>query len=477
MSAIDAKETFASLPPEPEFDKVTALLKPALAQFATKIIVLDDDPTGSQTLHDISVYTNWSITSIRQGFAEKNSMFYILTNSRGLTENETKTLHTEIAKNICQVASETRQKFLIISRSDSTLRGHYPLETEILKKVIEKEMTIKYDGEVIMPFLKEGGRFTINDVHYVQMGEKLVPAGETEFAKDATFGFKSSNLKDWVQEKTVGRYLAKDVTSIELADLRTLNITKITAQLQHVKNFNKVIVNAADYCDVQVFVIALIQAITNGKNFIFRTAAALPKIIGGVSDKPLLTKNDLVAQDTTAGGLIIVGSHVQKSTEQLNELKKLSNIKFIEFNATKILTKEGLIPEEERVSAEVNKLLQQGRTVTVYTSRKKIEAADNNEEHSLKLSVSISEAITNIVKNLTVKPRFLIAKGGITSSDVGVHGLGVKRATVAGQIKPGIPVWNTGMEAKFPKLAYVIFPGNVGNKETLREVVEELDKR
>lgn len=476
MTALDLKQAFAQIPAEPNHEEVAQLLKDELAQLQTKVVVLDDDPTGSQTVHDISVYTDWDIESIRQGFAEENSMFYVLTNSRGLTKAETTELHQQAARNICQAAQETQQKFVIISRSDSTLRGHYPLETNVLKQTVEEQTKIKYDGEVIMPFFKEGGRFTINDIHYVQMGAQLVPAGETEFAKDRTFGYQSSNLKDWVEEKTAGQYLAKDVTAIELADLRAMNVEKITEQLMAVQDFNKVIVNAVDYCDVQVFVIALVKAIRQGKQFIFRTAAALSKVLGGVSDIPLLTKDKLV-EDTTAGGLIVIGSHVQKTTDQLNELKKLSNVKFIEFDVHQVLSPAGLKPEEERVSTEVNQLISQGTTVAVYTSRERIDLPSDQKEEALKLSVSISTALTNVVKNLTVKPRFMIAKGGITSSDVGVHGLGVKRALIAGQIKPGIPVWYTGAEAKFPELAYIIFPGNVGEKETLREAVEILDKR
>ena len=476
MSVINAEKTFAKLLREPDSKKIGNLLQVELAQLKDKVVVLDDDPTGSQTVHDISVYTNWDLNSIRQGFAEENSMFYILTNSRGLTKDETTKLHKQVARNICKVSKETGQKFLIISRSDSTLRGHYPLETEILKKTVEEQTDVKYDGEVIMPFFKEGGRFTVDDVHYVQMGKDLVPAGETEFAKDRTFGYQSSNLKDWVEEKTCGQYRAEDVTAIELEDLRSVDIEKITKQLMRVKDFNKVIVNAVNYCDVQIFVIALIRAIRQGKQFIFRTAAALPKVLGGVSDIPLLTKDKLV-EKTAAGGLIVIGSHVQKTTNQLNELKKLKNVEFIEFDVHQVLKAQGLKPEVDRVSDKVNNLLRKGITVAVYTSRERIDLPNDQKEEALKLSVSISTALTNVVKNLTVKPKFMVAKGGITSSDVGVNGLGVKRALIAGQIKPGIPVWYTGSEAKFPKLSYIIFPGNVGETETLREAVEILDKR
>ena len=88
--------------------------------------------------------------------------------------------------------------------------------------------------------------------------------------------------------------------------------------------------------------------------------------------------------------------------------------------------------------------------------------------------MNISDALTSIVNRLSVRPKFLIAKGGITSSDVGTKGLGVKKALVLGQVAAGVPVWRLGFESKFSGMSYIIFPGNVGKVETLREIVEML---
>ena len=280
--------------PEVNRAHVDQLLEEALKSLNKKIIVLDDDPTGVQTVHDISVFTDWSLESIEQGFKEEQSMFFILTNSRGFTAEETEKAHREMAENILTVASKLNREFMIISRGDSTLRGHYPLETNVLKETIETASDLKIDGEVILPFFKEGGRLTINNIHYVQYGEELVPAGETEFAKDRTFGYTKSDLGEWIEEKSNGEFTAENTLYISLEQLRSLQIEKITEQLLQVDNFNKVVVNAVDEADVKIFTIALVQAINRGKNFLFRSAAALPKVIGGVSNKPLLTRAELV---------------------------------------------------------------------------------------------------------------------------------------------------------------------------------------
>jgi len=463
--------------PEVNRVQVDHLLTEALKTLNKKMIVLDDDPTGVQTVHDISVFTDWSLESIEQGFNEEQSMFFILTNSRGFTAEETEKAHREMAENILTVASKLNREFMIISRGDSTLRGHYPLETNVLKETIETASDLKIDGEVILPFFKEGGRLTINNIHYIQYGEELVPAGETEFAKDRTFGYTKSDLGEWIEEKSNGEFTAENTLYISLEQLRSLQIGKITEQLLQVYNFNKVVVNAVDEADVKIFTIALLQAINGGKNFLFRSAAALPKVIGGVSNKPLLTRAELVGEETGNGGLIIIGSHVKKTTEQLEELKKLSEIEFIEFNSHLVLQPEAFQKECDRVIETTEALISSGKTVAVYTSRERLDLGEGKKEEELKLSVSISDAVTSIVTRLQVRPNFLIAKGGITSSDVGTKGLKVKRATVAGQIRPGIPVWRTGAESKYPGMAYVIFPGNVGSKTDLKEVAEILSGR
>lgn len=448
-------------------------LQKEIAESNVKFVVLDDDPTGVQTVHGITVFTDWSVESIRKGFALDTKLFYILTNSRGLTVAQTTEIHKEIAANVMTAAKEMNQEFIIISRSDSTLRGHYPLETKILKDCIESGNNTEIHGEILFPFFKEGGRFTANDIHYVNYGGELVPAGETEFAKDKTFGYTKSNLCEYVEEKTNGEYKASDVTRISLYSLRNGEVNVIKHQLMEVNNFNKVIVNALDYDDVCVFCTALYQALAQGKRFMFRTAASFVKVVGGVSDIPLLTAKDMIKEHSQNGGIIVVGSHTGKTTSQLEELKKVEGLEFIEFQSDLVL-EDRLDEEVNRVVSMSENLIKQGKTVVCYTNRKLLTVENDTPEAALLRSVKISDGVQALVGNLKVTPSFVIAKGGITSSDVGVKALKVKQALVLGQIRPGIPVWQTGNESKFPGIPYVIFPGNVGEVTTLREAVEIL---
>lgn len=455
---------------------VDKLLAEEIAKNNRKIVVLDDDPTGVQTVHDIHVYTGWDEESIRKGFLEENNLFYILTNSRGFTEEETTKAHNEIATVVDKIAKETGKEYIFISRSDSTLRGHFPLETRLLRENYEKNTGKTIDGEILCPFFKEGGRYTIDNVHYVKYGDELVPANETEFAKDKTFGYSAATMPEYVEEKTKGEFKAADVTCISLEDIHNMDFDKIEAQLMAVKDFNKIIVNSVGYADIKVFCVALYRAMAKGKVFMFRTAAAIVKVMGGVTDQPLLTRKQMVVKETKNGGIIVVGSHTNKTTAQVEELKKLTDIEFIEMDATLVKDEKAFAAEVDRCLKKEEECIRAGKTVCCYTTRALITADTGNKEDELRLSVRISDAVQSLVGRLTVTPAFVIAKGGITSSDVGVKALAVKQANVLGQIRPGIPVWQTGEESKFPLTPYVIFPGNVGEAETLREAVEILTK-
>lgn len=449
--------------------KAEELLSQAMEGFHKKLVVLDDDPTGVQTVHDVSVYTDWEEESIGSGFEEKESMFFILTNSRSFSIEETTKIHQDIAERVKKVAWEKEQEFMLISRGDSTLRGHYPLETQILADGLGG-----VDGEIICPFFPEGGRYTMDNIHYVKEQDNLVPAGMTEFAKDKTFGYKSSNLTEYVEEKTKGKYKKEDCITVSLEELNILDVQGIKDKLMAAKDMAKIIVNAVSYADLKVFCAALVLAMKDGKRYMARTAAAFTKVLGRVSNQPLLERNQLEGE-TKNGGIVLIGSHVKKTTDQLNCLKELRvQADFMEFQVNTVFEENGLEKEAERTVKAAEEKILSGRTVVIYTSRQLLAPENMTTEEKLQISVKISNAVTSIIGKLSVKPKFIIAKGGITSSDVGTKALQVKKARVMGQVKKGIPVWMTGAESKFPGMPYIIFPGNVGEVSTLKEIVEEL---
>lgn len=449
--------------PIPDEKALDIKLFRAISNNSAKIVVLDDDPTGVQTVHGISVYTAPTYENLMSGFMEENKLFYILTNSRGFTAGETEEYHRRLIALLESVSAETGRDYILISRSDSTLRGHYPLETQVLNRGMAKPA----DGEILCFFFKEGGRFTLNNTHYVLQDDELVPAGNTEFARDITFGYRSSDLREYVAEKTAGEFPAEDVACVSLEMLRRGDIETIEKLLMAAENFSKIVVNAIDYWDLKVFCLALYNAMAKGKRFLFRSAAGLVKVMGGVADKPLLTRGEMITDETPMGGMIVVGSHTAKTTAQLEQLLTLPSVEGIAFNSDLVLDEEAFETEINRVVSLCRELISSGRTPVCYTSRKLMVIENDSPEAALRRSVRISEGVKALVERLPLRPAFVIAKGGITSSDVGIKALGVQRALVLGQICPGVPVWRTGPESKFPDMAYVIFPGNVGDENSL----------
>ncbi|MEL7520630.1 MAG: four-carbon acid sugar kinase family protein, partial [Cyanobacteria bacterium J06553_1] len=100
-----------------------------------KIIVLDDDPTGSQTVHSCLLLLKWDVETLRLGLLDASPIFFVLTNTRSLTPQAAAAVTAEVCENLKAALAETRtDNFLLVSRSDSTLRGHYPVETDVIEQ-------------------------------------------------------------------------------------------------------------------------------------------------------------------------------------------------------------------------------------------------------------------------------------------------------------------------------------------------------
>ncbi len=428
-----------------------------------KVVVLDDDPTGTQTVHSIPVLTEWSVETLRAELANDLLCLYILTNSRSLPLPGAQAMNAEIARNLRQASQQAQRDFVVVSRSDSTLRGHFPGEVDALANALDQT----FDGWLIIPFFLEGGRYTIGDVHYVAEGDKLVPAGETPFARDSAFGYRASNLREWVEEKTGGRVRADHVAAITIDDLRVGGPHRVAEKLMAISRGQMCAVNAASYRDMEVFVAGLLLAEAQGKRFLYRTAASFVRVRAGIEPRALLTKADLQLPQS-GGGLVVVGSYVPKTTAQVEALLAQTKIAGVEISVDALLDARRA-NEIARVAASAENAMQQNQDVVIYTSRQLVTVSD--AEASLTIGQRVSDGLIEILHRLTVMPRYLIAKGGITSSDVATKGLNVKRAMIRGQILPGVPVWRLGDESRYPGLDYIVFPGNVGTPNSLAEIV------
>lgn len=464
---IQKQALLASLPPEWPIDLLPRI-QSAVERSGTKLVVLDDDPTGNQTVHDVVVLTDWSVPRLTAALEEPDAVVYVLTNSRSMPLDQAQALNREIATHLRRASEETGRAFAIVSRSDSTLRGHYPGETQALAEALGDP----FDATLIVPFFIEGGRVTANDIHYVTEGDQLIPAAETEYARDATFGYAHSNLREWVSEKHGGAIPPEQVASISLEDVRLGGPEAMAEKLRALSRGAVCIVNAVSYRDLEVMVAGLLAAEAAGKRYLYRTAASFVRVRGGISPKALLTYEELVREPTPTGGLIIAGSHVRKTTRQIEAAAALPGVHRLEVLVPALLDATSRDAEIERVTARAGSLLQAGDDVLICTSRDLITETETMD--SLEIGQRVSQSLVAIVQSLRIRPAWMIAKGGITSSDIATEGLGVRRAEVLGQAIPGVPVWRTGSESKWPDLVYVVFPGNVGDDQALARMVAVL---
>ncbi|KAH9321667.1 hypothetical protein KI387_016306, partial [Taxus chinensis] len=463
------EETLESLPSEWPVDPIPEIQRLEDCGVAKVLVVLDDDPTGTQTVHGVTVLTEWSIESLVQQFKKKPSCFFILTNSRALSSDKAILLTKEICKNLESAAASESIGYTVVLRGDSTLRGHFPEEADAAASVIGET-----DAWIICPFFLQGGRYTIANVHYVADGNRLVPAGQTEFAKDASFGYKSSNLCQWVEEKTNGRVAANSVASVSIEAIRKGGPSAVCQILRDLPKGSICIVNAASERDMSVFAAGMIKAEMQGRRFLCRSAASFVSARIGIKPKEPITPRQLGIFGKQNGGLVVVGSYVPKTTKQVEELKVQCGhfLRSIEVRVDAVALKSTGEREEEicRTAELADTFLKSRKDVLIVTSRELVKGSSPSE--SLDINSRVSSALVEIVRRIQIRPRYLLAKGGITSSDLATKAMGARRAEVAGQALAGVPLWQLGPESRHPGVPYIVFPGNVGGNDALAQVVK-----
>ena len=424
-----------------------------------KIIVLDDDPTGSQTVHSCLLLLKWDVETLTLGLKDESPIFFVLTNTRSLTPTEAAAVTSEVCDNLKQALDRTGvTNFLLVSRSDSTLRGHYPIETDAIAQHLGP-----FDAHFLTPEFFEGGRVTIDSTHYIKTGEDLVPTHDTEFAKDSVFGYSTSYLPDYVEEKTNGKISASQVERFLLKDIRQGTLDR----LMTLNNNVCVVVDGEQQSDLDQLAKDLTTAAAQGKKFLFRSAASLLTSLANLPAQP--TSPEAMSQITRTGaGAVIVGSHVQKTTQQLQQLLKVSGVVGVEIDVNRLKDTLDVGHEEQlqELAAQVKEIHSQGKTPAVYTSREELTFA--NSQTRLAFGQAVSALLMEIVRSLPQDLGFLISKGGITSNDTLSKGLSLTSARLLGQIVPGVSVVTTdASHSQFANLPVVLFPGNVGDQDAL----------
>ena len=448
-----------------------------------KIIIIDDDPTGSQTVNDCKLMIKWDYETLLEGLKGSSNLLFILANTRSLNENDLKIRLKEICFSLNEIMNNSlfsEEEFVIISRGDSTLRGHNFLEPYIINDFLGP-----FDATFYIPAFIEGNRTTVNGNHFVNN----IPIHKTIFSKDKIFGFNTSNIKELILEQSNHQLNFNDIQNLYIKDFSILESNqknKLYSYIENLKDNKKVILDIVDYSQLDEFS-KIIKSLLNKKKFLFRSAASFISALSNIKDNQkdhiyfsqLRRKNN---NDQIMKGLIVVGSSVELTTLQLNKVLAISLCKPIEINVLKLYeyfkNESGLYQINYQKKLILNSIrinLSQEYIPVLFTSREIVSPRDNNDlipfQHFL--SVFIAEIVSDIQNEVG----YMISKGGMTTNTIISQGLKADSVYLEGQILPGISLVTFNLLKQKGKLPIVTFPGNMGNDMSLVKALEILENK
>ena len=469
-------ELLAGFPPDVPVD--AAAVAASVAAAPRVLVVLDDDPTGTQSVADLPVLLQWEVEDFRWAFTHRIGTtpapaVYVLTNTRSLDAAEAAARTREVVITALAAAAATGTTLGFVSRSDSTLRGHYPLEPDVLAATLLEVAGLPTDGVVIVPAFPDAGRITIGGVHYLRTDGVLTPVADTEYAQDASFGYRSSELARYVEEKSAGRFAASDVIVLDLSIVRG-GPSGIAAAVASATESTPIVVDIVTENDLRALALGLAQAEAEGMRLLYRVGPPFVRARIGQQEHPPLTRSEACAGAGPGGGLIVVGSHVGTTTRQLAVLTDRHASAAVVELQVELLLDEATAGAHLAATASAVAAALTRSDVILHTSRLLVRSPDAAQ--SLRIARAVSAAVVDVVRR-TVRlrrPRFVVAKGGITSSDVATHGLEIRRAVVRGPMLPGIVSLWEPMDSPAAGIPYVVFAGNVGDDAALAAVVRTL---
>ena len=447
-----------------------------------KIVVIDDDPTGSQTVHSCPLLLRWDQAALRKGLRHPSPLLFVLANTRALTPEAAASRNREIVDAlVLAMAAEGLQEheLLLVSRGDSTLRGHGVLEPQVLAQAWEEHFAA-VDATLHVPAFLEGGRTTVNGVHLLH-GE---PVHTTAFARDRLFGYGTSDLAEWLEEKSAGQIAADAVLRIPLALLEAERSEDLLACLQALEANRSVVVDATHPEHLRALGVA-IRRLQGRMRFLFRSAASLLNGLVDSGPSPLgpqpldarglvgLRRRDPLGQPLP--GLVVVGSHVALADQQLKSLLANARCRGIELPVARIArvleggSSDWLLPDlEAEWRSQLELALEEGLTPVLFSSRGELEFGAGAAARRLRFGMELASLMARLLAGVAPRLGYLISKGGITTGTLLVEGLGLEAVQLEGQLLPGLSLVRPIAGPSDP-LPVITFPGNLGEPDTLTE--------
>jgi len=477
-----------------------------------KIVVFDDDPTGSQTVHSCPLLLRWDAASLRQGLADPSPLLFLLVNTRDLAPEQARSRLASLCRTLQPllaeaVAAGTIERWLVVSRGDSTLRGHFPLESEVIAAELGP-----FAASFLVPAFLPGGRTTAAGVHLLH-GE---PVHRSAFAQDRLFGYDTSFLPAWVAEKTAGAIPAKAVQRIDRSALEAAvaeregaesnGFQALVGRLAGLTGNPWVVVDGERPAQLAAFAAAVDQASdpaaspvaggdapaasaptasapTHGpRRFLFQSAASLITALAALPPQPLdpagLAALRRCGPDgQPLPGLVLVGSHVPLADAQLQSLLAEPACGGVDLEVAKVARvlagplPDRLLPSLESAWMErLQAVLARGQTPVLFTSRGELACSSSAERRAL--GEALAGLMARLAARLAPQLGYLISKGGITSQTLLAEGLDLALVRLEGQLLPGLSLLRpagAGVPEGLAGLPLITFPGNLGDASTLVE--------
>ena len=463
-----------------------------------KIVVLDDDPTGSQTLHGCPLLLRWDGAALAEGLRQASPFLFLLANTRALGPAEAAARVRQICSALVPALAAAEAKgwmdgALVVSRGDSTLRGHFPLEVETLAQALGP-----IDATFLVPAFLEGGRTTVDGVHRLA-GQ---PVHETPFARDGLFTYSTSDLRQWVEEKSGGRIPAGEVYLLGWRELEGAAAGEAGRQALRqwlgTLSGNRLVVVDAERPDHLALFGSLVRELAapypaagaQPRRFLFQSAASLLNGLAPLPPQPLGAAGLAALRrrgpgGTPLGGLVLVGSHVPLADVQLEGLLAQEGCEGVEVPVARVhRVLEGPLPDRLLPSLETawirqaEAVMARGRTPVLHTSRGELRCRHAAERRALGLALAASMA--RVAAALAPRLGYVISKGGITTHTLLADGLGLDWVALQGQLLPGlslvlVPESPSSQAGGLTGLPVLTFPGNLGDAHTLEAAWREME--
>lgn len=417
-------------------------------------VVLDDDPTGVQTLAGIRVLLAWDPARVRSALAGRSSV-HLITNTRALPARRV----TQLVAGAARAALEGRPDAAIVLRGDSTLRGH------LLEEYLGVRDVVAPSGSpalLLVPALPSAGRVTVGGVHLFDRDGRRTPLHETEYARDGVFAYESARLLEWAEDRSGGLFRARAGRELHLDVLRSRGAVAVTEALLALAASGDPAVLAPDaetVDDLEVVAEGYRVAAAQGVSVIVRCAPTFAGVLAGTTAPRLVPPP--AARDCV---LVVCGSYVTQSTRQLSRLLDARPGTLVEADVVALAGDDPSRAIAE-LAAQVSRRLEGDGIAVLATPRERPVGTG-----SLDAGERIAAGLARVVAAVRPSPSLLVAKGGITSAVTLRDGVSAAEADVVGPVEPGVSLWR----AHWPggdALDYLVVPGNIGDDDLLARLV------